>query len=119
MRHRRELSEISLVERLANRFAVVQSRFPVGPHVQFYKHLESSVDVLTQLAAALPQLMMPTPAKSAGATMHKNGLRWPQRGDHMIGGTFGGGNLRKRSSSAACARFIFSELAAELNNRSV
>src|SRR4051794_29842939 len=106
MPHRRELSEISLLERLAKRVSAVQSRFPVGPHMQFYKHLESSVDVLNQLAAALPQLMIPTPAKSAGATMQKNGLRWPQRGDQMIGGTFGGGNLRKRSSSAACARFI-------------
>jgi hypothetical protein len=115
-----ELCEISLTERPANRFALVRSRFPADAQSQFYDDLLKWVDTLKKMVTLLPQVAAATASAtpSAGATMHKNGRRWPQRGDHLHGGVFYNGCItdaplpRRQVSKSS-----FTELAEALNGR--
>jgi hypothetical protein len=111
------LDEISLTSEPANSRALVRSRFPIGPHVQFYKNMEAYVDVLKKLAAVLPQLMVPTPsppAQTAGSTMRKDTRgRWPAVGDNMTGGAFWS-DLPKHPPSKPKSRTSFGAVADHL-----
>jgi hypothetical protein len=110
-----ELAEVSLVENPSNRFALVRSRFPADARSKFLGDLSKWAATLKQMVELLPQVMVPTSAKSEGAVMRKD-TRWPQRGDLLHGGVCDGGITDVPSPPVS--RSSFSELAAELNNRS-
>ena len=59
-----ELSEISLVDRPANRFALVKSRYPADARSKYLDDLSKWVGTWQKFAAVLPQLMVLTSTPS-------------------------------------------------------
>jgi hypothetical protein len=114
-----ELAEVSLVENPSNRFALVRSRFPADARSKFLGDLSKWAATLTQMVELLPQVAAKDHhcLEAGGDLTAARRKAWPQRGDLMIGAVIGGGILGGGRRQPP-ARGSFSELAAELNNRS-
>ena len=69
-----ELSEISLVERPANQFAVVQSRFPANVQARLYDHMLDYVGVLRKFVTFARHPGSDVLRKAFYARLHKGAL---------------------------------------------
>ena len=111
------LDEISLTEIPSNRHALVTSRYPADARSKHLGNLLEWAGALQKLAAALPQLMVPSAAaQTAGAFMHKDTpRRVPRKGEYMHGANFAAQPARSAPSQPRL-KTSFSELAEHLRS---
>ena len=108
------LEEVSLTSDPSNRTALVRSQFPANAQAKHYDNLLQYIGALKQLIEL--SVMVPTSATSEGVVMRKDTRRrWPQKGEHMLGGNFETYFTAPPSPPRPTSRGSFSELAARLN----